>query len=131
MREESKEATIAEHLLLKEEVINDLDQAVSDFQDEKIGGLEMLARAVNAWRKANENEALKKMIKEEMRRRRIGIHQIARLDISKHGDPIEHRYNPKYWVVKMPKYLKGKEEEFVLDRIGSLREFFVSLSPSK
>lgn len=131
MREEGKETAIAEHLLLKEEVINDLDSAVSDFQDQKIGGLEMLTRAVNAWNKANENAVLKKMIKEEMRRRRQQLHQIAYLDISKHGDPIKQRLNPNFWLVNMPEYFKGKEEDFVLDRIGSLREFFVSLSSSK
>lgn len=131
MVEKDKETTIAEHLLLKEEVINDLDQAVSDSQDEKISDLELFARAVNAWKKANENETLRKMIKEEMRRRRLQLHQIAQLDISKHGDPIKQRYNPNFWLIKMPEYFKGKEEEFILDRIKSLREFFVNLSSSK
>lgn len=131
MKENGKETTIAEHLLLKEEVINDLDLAVSDYQDQKIGGLEMLARAVNTWNKANENEALRKMVNDEMRRRRQQLHQVAYLDISKRGDPIKQRYNPNLWLVKMPEYYKGKEEEFVLDRIRSLREFFVSLSSSK
>lgn len=126
MTEEAKE-TVTEHLLLKEEIINALDEAVSDFQDGEINSLRMFAQVLNAWNKAYENPTLKTMIEQALRKRRQAMHQLARLDIAKYGDPVRKRYNPQYWLGEMPREFKGKEEVYLLDKINSLREFFVSL----
>lgn len=119
--------TIAEHLLLKEETINMLDKAVLDFQDKKINSFQMFAQVLNAWNRAYEDSALKVMIEQELRKRRQAMQQLAPLDIAKHDDPVKKRYHPQYWLGGMPKEFKDKEDVFILDRIKSLREFFVSL----
>jgi hypothetical protein len=124
-----KEATPADPLLLKEEVINDLDKVIRGFQDGEIDSLRMYCGVVNAWRKANKNEELRGMIEEEMRRRRQQLHQVAQLDISEQGDPVRQRFDPNLWLGKIPEELSKREEKFVLDRIGGLRGFFVSLTP--
>jgi len=116
-------------LVLKEKVVNDLDEVVRGFQDGEIDGFRMYCGVVNAWRRANKNEELKRMIGEEMKRRRQQLHQVARLDISRHGDPVRQRFDPNLWLGRVPEELSKEEEKFVLDRIGSLREFFVGLSP--
>jgi len=116
-----------EHLLLKEEVINDLDIVVKRFQDGETDNLQLLAGAVNAWEKANQNPILKLAIKKEIKKRRMALHQMMPLvNITKHGDPIKKRYNPHNW----PKDTPGIEESsqaFLLSRIDSLRSLFEGL----
>jgi hypothetical protein len=48
------------------------------------------------------------------------------LDMSK-GDPIRERYDPNRWVGMIPPEFKGKEGEFIKDRIGSLNSLFEAL----
>jgi hypothetical protein len=127
MGEEEKK--VEEHLLLKEEVINELDSAVKAFREEEITDLGMYARVKNAWEKANADPKLHKMIEKEIKIRRLRLHQLVEIDISK-GDPIRARYDPAYWFTNVPAEFKVNEEKFrgfILDRIGSLREFFVNL----
>ena len=114
-----------EYLLLKEEVINDLDTVVRKSQDGKITNLELFAGAANAWRKAIQNQILKSAIEKEIRKRRVALHQMARLNIAKQGDPIKKRYNPNYWLGTPA--IQENPQAFLLDRIASLRNFFGSL----
>jgi len=125
----NKETPISsEHLLLKKEVINDLDIAVRKFQDGKATDLQLLqllAAAINAWKKATQNPILKPAIEKELRKRRMALHQMAQLDIVKQGDPIQKRYNPNYWLGTPA--IQENPQAFLLDRIDSLRNLFGSL----
>lgn len=125
-----EEKRVEEHLLLREEIINDLDSAVKDFQEGEITDLAMYARVKNAWAKANTNKKLHRLIDEKIREKRMVIHhQIAEIDISK-GDPVRAIYDPNRWLTNVPKEFKVSEEkfrEFILGRIKYLREFFVNL----
>jgi hypothetical protein len=115
-----------EHLLIKEEVINDLDIAVRKSQDGEIDNLQLLTGAVNAWEKANQNQTLKLAIKKEIKRRRLTLHQMMSLDIAKHGDPFKKRCNPYNWPKDTPGIEKNSQA-FLLSRIDSLRSLFESL----
>ena len=114
-----------EYLLLKEEVINDLDTIVGKSQDGEITDFELLAGAVNAWRKAVQNPILESTIQEEFRERRLLLHQTARINIAEQGDPIKKRYDPNYWLATPA--IKKNPQAFLLDRIASLRNLFGSL----
>lgn len=113
-----------EHLVLKENIIDGLDEAVERFQEGEISDLQLFAHAVNAWKEVNRNENLKLSLEEEMRKRRMALHQMAPLDISK-GDPIKKRYNPNYWIGT--KQMRENPQDFLLDRIASLKNLFESL----
>ena len=131
MNEEEKK--VEEHLLLKEEIINDLDLATKGFQEGELTESMMYIKVLDAWEKANTNKRLHQLIEGEIRRRRMVIHhQIGEIDISK-GDPIRIRYNPAYWFTNVPEEFKSKEklQVFILDRIKSLREFFVNLERAR
>jgi len=114
-----------EYLLLKEEIIGDLDTAVRKSQDGEITNIELFASAANAWRKAVRNSILKSAIEKEIRKRRMALHQMARLNIAKQGDPIKKRYNPNYWLGTLA--IKENPQAFLLSRIASLRNLFESL----
>ena len=120
----SEEVAISEPGLLKEEVINDLDTAVRRHNDGEIDSLELYAEAVNVWRKANKNKTIRARIKEGIKKRRMVVHQMAAIDIPEGGDPLRQRYDPNHWMGSIPDEFRGREEEFILERIGSLREFF-------
>jgi len=114
-----------EYLLLKEEIINDLDAAVRKSQDGEITNLQLFAGAANAWRKAIRNSVLKSAIEKEFRKRRLVLHQLAPLNIAEQGDPIQKRYNPNYWLGTPA--IKENPQAFLLDRIASLKNLFGSL----
>lgn len=128
MTEESKETT-SEDIQLKGGIVSQLEGAISDFQEEKISGHELLAEASNAWKKAIRNKELKARIEGAMRKMRLAIHQLAPLDVHQHGDPIMQRYNPNYWLGDIRKEFKSEEEieKFILERTRSLKEFFENL----
>ena len=76
-----------EHLVLKENIIGGLDEAVERFQEGEISDLQLFAHAVNAWKEVNRNENLKLSLEEEMRKRRMALHQMAPLTSAR--DPIK------------------------------------------
>ena len=115
-----------EHLLLKEEVINDLDTAVRESKDGEINNLQLITSAVDAWEKANRNLILKSAIEKEMKKRRMALHQMMALDIAKQGDPTKKRYNPDNWQKNTPG-IEENSKDFLLSRIDSLRSLFESL----
>jgi len=118
-----------EEQLLREKVMNDLDQAINDFQEGKLRGLALQGRASEAWHKALKNKTLSDAIREALRLKRETLQQgFGTLDIGRHGDPVRKRYDPTFWIDSIPPEFKGKEEAFILDRIRSLREFFGGLS---
>ena len=114
-----------EHLVLKENIIDGLDEAVERFQEGEISDLQLFAHAANAWREANHNPAIKSALEEEMRKRRLALHQMAPLNIPKHGDPIRKRYDPNYWLGT--EELRNDPKGFLLNRIASLKNLFESL----
>ncbi|PIS15078.1 hypothetical protein COT63_01870 [Candidatus Shapirobacteria bacterium CG09_land_8_20_14_0_10_38_17] len=114
-----------EHLLSKNEIIDRLDDAVKQSEEGEISDLQLFAHAANAWREANHNPAIKSALEKEMRKRRLVLHQIAPLDIPKHGDPIRKRYNPNYWLGT--EELRNDPKGFLLNRIASLKNLFESL----
>lgn len=130
-----KEAPSQPHLfkesLLVEGKINELDQIVSQFQDQQIDGLGMVSQVLEFWDKANQDPILKPMIEAKMKELRVQLHQVAPLNISEYGDPVKKRYDPREWLGRIPPEFKGKKEEFILDRVGSLRDFFTGLYPKK
>ncbi len=123
--EEVRQKTTEE--LLREEVMNDLDTAVSEFQESRIGGVELQQRALQAWDKALTNEDLSFAINSRLQLLRVVMNQLAKLDIS-YGDPVRKRYDPNLWIESVPLEFMGKEEEYIIDKINSLRIFFFGLS---
>jgi len=121
----------SEESLLVEEKINELDQIISQFRDQQIDGSGMVGQVIEFWNKVNQNPTLKPMVEAKMKELRVQLHQVAPLDISEHGDPVRKRYDPREWIRRIPPEFKGKEDEFVLDRIGSLRDFFTGLYPEE
>lgn len=118
-----------EEQLLRDEVMNDLNQAMSDFQEGKLRGLALQGRASEAWHKALKNKTLSGAVNEALRVKREALHRgFGTLDIGRHGDPVRKRYDPTFWIDSIPPEFKDKEEAFILDRIRSLREFFSGLS---
>ena len=113
-----------EHLALKENIIDGLDKAVEKFQKGEISDLQLFAHAVNTWKEVNRNEKLKSSLEEEMRKRRMALHQMASLDISK-GDPVKKRYNPNYWL--FTEQIGEDPQGFLLDRIASLKNLLERL----
>jgi len=124
--EDKSQSEVSELTVVKEGVISDLGAAVESYDGGDIDSLKMLARACNAWKKVNRNPQLKRKLEEEMRRRRQYLHAMAGLDMSE-GDPVKERYDPNYWVGKIPPEFKGKEGEFIKDKIGSLSNLFQAL----
>lgn len=125
---EEKHPSITEERLLREEILNDLDEAISAFQNNEIDGLGLLAKAVDSWKKANSNEVLADSIKSGLRKQRRILQGFGALDIARHGDPARKRYDPNYWMGAIPKEFKAeKTEEFIIDRMQSLRTFILGL----
>jgi hypothetical protein len=129
--QEPREVPPSEESLLVEEKVNQLDQIVSDFQNKQISELKIYNRVVKFWDEVNQNPILKPMIEVQIRELRLQLHQLAPLDISKHGDPVRRRYDPREWIGRIPPEFEKKEEVFVLDRIRSLRDLFLGLRPKK
>ena len=122
--DQNKEKTV-KHFLSKNEIIDRLDDAVKQSEEGKISDLQLFAHAANAWREANHNPAIKSALEKEMRKRRLVLHQIAPLNISKDGDPIRKRYDPNYWLGT--EELRNNPKGFLLNRIASLKNLFESL----
>ena len=130
--DEPRETDVSEVSLLKEEVINDLDSALTRFTNGEMNGLELLAGAVNAWNKAVKNEALRRKMEEEIVKRERALYYITGIpeksdDEKKVASPVRQRLNPNYWLAHVPEELKYKEEVYILDKIKSLRTFFEAL----
>ncbi len=121
-----EEATPGDHLLILDQAINELDRGVSLFQNEEVTGLGLYSQVVEAWRLVDKEEVLRKAVEEEMEAIRKDPKKMAEYDIPTNveGDPVRQFFNPNCWAGRMT---KGREEEFVMERIGGLREFFISL----
>lgn len=113
--------------LLTETTINKLDEAIHKFQEGELKSIGLWTEVVNIWRSTCQQGILNERIAQEMKTRRIVLHQMTPFTLEKQGDPIRNRYDPNYWVGTIPPELRNNPELFLLDRIASLRNFFQSL----
>ena len=115
--------------LLSEEVLNNLDSAINNFLENKSGEGKLVSQAAAVWEKAMQNQELSKAIEEALRQRRKALTQgFGALNIAKHGDPVRNRYDPNTWMDTVPPEFEGREADYFLDRVHSLRAFLSGLS---
>jgi hypothetical protein len=121
-----EEATPDKYLTTLDRAINELDLGVSLFQNDEVIGLGLYTQVVGSWQIANKEEALREAIKEEMEAIRKDPERIAEYNIptDAEGDPVRQFFNPHCWAGRMT---KGREEEFVMERIAPLRDFFMAV----
>jgi hypothetical protein len=100
--------------------IEGLKKAIEAFEGEQIDAAGLVAGATNIWNNLNSNSEIKVKIEEEMRDRRMALHQMAAIDISRNGDPVRRRYDPSMWMQSIPEYMKDHPKEFAVDRCKSL-----------
>lgn len=103
--------------------LTSIDKALSSYHAGEIGDLKFLGVAINIWNVVDSDQSLKGKAEQVMRDQRQYLHQLAGLNISKSGDPVKKRYNPSNWVGDMPKEFKGKEKDFMIDKMLSFRNF--------
>jgi hypothetical protein len=100
--------------------IEGLKNSIEAYDQGKIDAAALVLGATNVWENLNSHSEVKVKIEEEMRDRRMALHQMAPIDISRNGDPVRRRYDPNMWMQSIPEFMKDHPKEFVVDRCKSL-----------
>lgn len=100
--------------------IEGLKKSIDAYEQGKIDAVGLVMGATNVWENLNSDSEAKMKIEEEMRDRRMALHQMAPIDISRNGDPVRRRYDPNMWMQSIPEFMKDHPKEYALDRCKSL-----------
>lgn len=106
--------------------IQSLRKVIDGYEKGMVGEFDLFAAAFDGWRELNADPAMRERIDKSIRTKRMGLHQLASIDMSK-GDPVRKRYDPEEWVKNVPEGYEGSPVNFYLDRSKSLLTFLENL----
>lgn len=121
------ETQVSDAELLRRKLLGKLEEVIEDSKTVGLDVISLHTKASAVWSEAIKNKKLNEIMSLDMQRKRFALHQMMNIDIKKDGDPIKVRYNPTLWLEKIPKEYEGREEEYLLGKVKTLKDFFENL----
>lgn len=116
--------SVPDHILLQRESVDILEGSVAAFKEGRIDNFRLLMQAIEVWMRARRDPVLGRAIQEELEKRRKVFDEKGEVVKQK---TIEEMYNPTMWGKIFPEKSGMSGEEFVLQRIGLLKDLLQGL----